>query len=241
MLLAVPSAVDVVQPNELDSLVLWLKTDAGITDSIGQVKTWADQSGNGNDFSQPVISNRPDYGTNTLNGFNSITFDESQADKLNSSLTNLELFDAATLSNTTFFAVIQVTSISGNTLINDQASPNPRYGIFPDYSGTTYVQIKNAISKTLGFTTPSIMTVYRDSPNATLACRKNGVLEMSNASSLGPFTGTSRVMTLGARSSTDLVECLDGDVYEVIIYNRKLSPSEILSVESYLNNKYSIY
>jgi hypothetical protein len=40
-------------PSDLDSLVLWLKADAGVTkDGSNYVSSWADQSGNGNNATQ---------------------------------------------------------------------------------------------------------------------------------------------------------------------------------------------
>jgi hypothetical protein len=55
-------------------LKLWVKSDAGITIDTG-VTTWADQSGNTNDFSQGEGGYQPEYVTNSINGRPVVSFD----------------------------------------------------------------------------------------------------------------------------------------------------------------------
>ena len=46
---------------------LWLRADAGVTESGGSVSLWADQSGAGRDFSQSSASQQPDLGATSFN------------------------------------------------------------------------------------------------------------------------------------------------------------------------------
>lgn len=53
--------VPVVQPDELDDLQLWLKSDAGVTYDSDGVSAWDDQSGNANNAVQSVDTRRPAF------------------------------------------------------------------------------------------------------------------------------------------------------------------------------------
>jgi hypothetical protein len=73
---------------------------------------------------------------------------------------------------------------------------------------------------------------YYDSLNSTLSSDTNGAFPQElqfdiQKFHIGSFDGT--------------VRHLDGEVQEVIIYNRALSDSEIADVRGYLNLKYKIY
>lgn len=62
--------------------------------------------------------------------------------------------------------------------------------------------------------------------------RKNGVSVVSTT----PSWGISTDLTLFAETPW-----LNGDIAEVILYNRELTPTEIGTVEAYLNAKYGLY
>lgn len=48
-------------PNKLPNLSLWLRSDLGITLNGSNVSSWADQSGNGRDFTQGTAAAQPAY------------------------------------------------------------------------------------------------------------------------------------------------------------------------------------
>jgi len=64
-------------PADLTDVELWLRADLGVTQSGGQVSTWADQSGNGNDFVQATGANKPTTGV-TVAGQTALDFSGSQ-------------------------------------------------------------------------------------------------------------------------------------------------------------------
>src|SRR6266568_2332139 len=52
-----------------NGLQLWLNADVGVTtNASAQVTAWADQSGLGNNATQPTVGSAPIYVTNSLNG-----------------------------------------------------------------------------------------------------------------------------------------------------------------------------
>lgn len=61
------------------NLVLWLRSDLGITTVSGLVSNWADQSGKGHHASQGTAANRPSIATaDTVFGFPTISFTTNQ-------------------------------------------------------------------------------------------------------------------------------------------------------------------
>ena len=54
-------------PASLSGLILWLRADLGITLAGAKVSAWADQSGNGNDFTQAVDARRPTFTASDAN------------------------------------------------------------------------------------------------------------------------------------------------------------------------------
>jgi len=61
----------------------WLRADSitGISDG-NPITTWEDVSGNNNDVTQSTAGNRPTFGTNTLNGFPVVRFDDANQEFL---------------------------------------------------------------------------------------------------------------------------------------------------------------
>ena len=57
-------------PASLPGLILWLRGDMGITLAGAKVSAWADQSGNGNDFTQGVDADRLTYTASDANFLN---------------------------------------------------------------------------------------------------------------------------------------------------------------------------
>ncbi len=95
------------------NLLLRLQADVGVRDEAGlapgdsgfsgNVATWLDQSGKGNDVTQTVAAKRPQYATNAVNGTQpAVSFDGSSDGLLNSGFTWPEEFEvfAVVMNNT---------------------------------------------------------------------------------------------------------------------------------------------
>src|SRR5664280_964681 len=60
-------------------LQLWLNADVGVTNNAsGQVTTWADQSGLGNNATQATLTSAPTIALNSLNGHATVRVSGSQ-------------------------------------------------------------------------------------------------------------------------------------------------------------------
>jgi hypothetical protein len=95
--------------------VLWLKADAGITQSGGYVSAWADQSGNGKDFTQGTASKQPAYVTGVLNGKPVVRFDDSD-DGMASSLNLSAPYTVFIVFNRTVAASASRRAIQGSNV-----------------------------------------------------------------------------------------------------------------------------
>src|SRR5437660_6268758 len=62
-----------------NGLLLWLNADVGVTTNVsGQVTAWADQSGLGNNATQPTPASSPTIAINSLNGHTTLRVIGSQ-------------------------------------------------------------------------------------------------------------------------------------------------------------------
>ncbi len=98
---------------------LWLRSDIGVTSSSGQISSWADLSGSGNNATQSTSANQPSLASNDYNGFNSVALSTNQYFNLPS--------DFADIPNSWFYFVTKPTSSSNGVLIdlgNGSASDN---------------------------------------------------------------------------------------------------------------------
>lgn len=65
-----------LDPRSIPGLALYLRADRGITlDASGNVETWADQSGNGNNVTQATAAQRPSYVSGAFGGKAGVAFD----------------------------------------------------------------------------------------------------------------------------------------------------------------------
>jgi len=237
MLLAVPAdGVDESIVTDTDSLFCWLKSDVGITEGAGGVATWADQSGNSNDFTAAEAV-RPQYANDTLNGYVSVNFEAN--DRMDASFTDVESVKDST--DATIFVVFTLSTDVNAVLYDNSLILGGRAGIIPYFSGTTYFD--------WGDTAPSgrlsvsglsfsddIFVFTRQGGNMEI--RQNGTSVASKADATA-LIESNVSMALGDTGAT--ASGMVAAVYEIIIYRRGLTGTEISDIESYLNNKYSIY
>ena len=103
------------------SPTLWLKADTigGLSDG-GAIGTWADQSGNGRDFTQNTAGAKPTYKTGILNGLPVVRFDGTT-----DYMTGPALSQVVTTSAHTIFTVF-VKNAAGNSFV--QVLPARRAG-----------------------------------------------------------------------------------------------------------------
>jgi len=239
-------------PSDFADLAVWLRADSGVKFDIPtkRVSTWSDSSGQGNNMTQSTAANQPlreGYGGQNDKAYFSFdgTTDYLVSDS-NCPLTGNDL---------TIFYVGKINAINSDTQrvvgyrdSEGGGSDRLNFGInnlngriifktIDDTSNSATIQsawldrgevnhIACAMIKDTDFS-----IYYNDSPVVT----SNFPLYSNNDGfNLAPFR-------VGYVEGGTEQSHWNGDIQEVIMYNRALSESEIANVKGYLNLKYKIY
>lgn len=223
--------------NSIPNCVLWLDAydSSTLTLSGTNVTEWADKSGTGNNATNtanyPSTSVDTAYPINAYGGQNAVSFYGNNW--LNISLDSITN-DA---SGYTIFVVDVVRSITGNnyflgssfngvdsTLHFGYRTPNT-------FTAAQYADDLNWVAPANFSTATPRMWMARVDSSASRQIYLNGVMEANNGVSLvGAITGS----TVGRGNGGNY----NGDLSEVIIYNRGLSDGERTTVEQYLTHKW---
>ena len=206
--------------------VVWLKVDAGIgLDAKGNIKTWADQSGNKYSASQATVSLRPKYIKRGANGMPCVRFDGK--DDYMSCPSKFPVNRG--------FTIITVVRINNYSGVNAIVAGNSAYAFWglgsnkPSlwYNGLSAVTSSKAIPTNFCAISTVVDTVTKKADmyiNDSLAGTSRDTMQNTdNGINIGSFNS---------------YYPLDGDVSEVLIFNRPLLRAEVDSINFYLNNKY---
>jgi hypothetical protein len=218
-----PTDLATYSPTNVANCVLWLDASqlSGLSD--GQVITnWTDMSGEGNDATRDSGStaNYPQYKTNVVNSLPVVRFSTDASSGFN--LTT-PLFESIR----TVFWVLKETTPGTHFLLGDSSDYN-----FHRDEGTPYYIWDS------GYTAPSI---------------KNGTTKLMGSE----VDGTSTLLGTGFRLVSVVMDgtanvsqickdrgnwgrSWDGDIAEIIIYDRALTTNEENEVGAYLSNKYAL-
>jgi hypothetical protein len=236
-------------------LALWLKADSLTLDNGAAVTQWNDLSGNSRNFTQSTGSLQPSYveSDTDFNKMPVINFDGSD---------KLELaFDAGL--NTNEFTTFIVTAVSSDTdaieaiIDSRSASPVTRSGFnfYADMrnsggannwefwvgADSSWSAISAGSSTVSTSGVPSILVGQISGgdgagASATQLFRVNGTQIGTATPTFYKSTADASQIGTNATSSYQL----NGDMAEIIQYNRALTTAEIERVEAYLGAKYGI-
>jgi len=231
-------------PRSLPNLQLWLPADRINQANNTAVATWADQSGNGYDATQGTSAARPTYIASGLNGLPVVRFDgtDDQMTLGASALGMLRNVAGATVfvvakyvgtaSNRRSFAILR-NGDDANRLALFKLTTNV-YQIGGRRLDTDSFQGANSTtSATDNFILHTNLTNYQ---STLLQQYVNGSLDGQSTS----------FQTSGNTSDTDSSAILvgsttfNGDIAEIIVYNRVLNTSELAQVHRYLARKWGI-
>jgi len=213
-----PAAAD---PAALSGCLLWLKADAGAqTNASGGVTNWLDHSGSGNHAVSQAATVHPALIANAISGQPVVRFSGAND--------NYVKFPRLTAIRTVLWVIKE-----------DADAANTTRFLLGDQGGSTY-QFHRGDNKAIW-------------SNAHAPLMFQGVTELNGSEIDGRTTlmptGMSvlSVRTYGSATANTLAydrningRSWDGDVAEVIIYNRVLTTGEMLELYTYLEAKYAI-
>ena len=209
-----------------------LPTGSVTTSEYGDflVTAWADQSGNGNDAS---ANNNPQIISNQLNGKPAIDFDGTKYFISNNQNLN---------NNSSIFVVVKSRGDHG-TLISTSNQQGINFYLGADPNNSIAVGVTNlagiANDNADNGNNWMIGSTIR-SNNLTSIIYKNGTQVATgnyDTAELYP----ENALIIGTDADLNGYWNINGQMAEIVIYNRALTTPERQQVEAYLNSKYQIY
>ena len=224
-------------PASISGLKLWVKADTGLykdaaktqpaTTNGDAIYTWADQSGNGYDFTQSTLANRPTLATSAQNGLSAVAFDGTNSAMVTASFTALSqpntVFIVAPVGRSQDYLFDGLAS-SGRTAAADQLLT---VGKMSAYAGAAleYTRTPTSALKVWAFVFNGVSSKIYE--NGTQVASGN-----ANANTISGFT-------LGARYALNIHGY--GNFCEFIVFNANLSAEDFSKVITYLNSKWAVY
>jgi hypothetical protein len=238
----------------LTNLGLFLKADSLNQADNTPVVTWSDSSGNGYDATQATAGQRPLFRSNVLNGLPVIRFDGTD-DFLAREIASPLLTNGTDQYNQTNFLVIKRNSIVGvqhiftmkpaidnstgsNQIIFDTVSGGVIFhGSTSVFSGAELRQHIN----TTNFFIISLRARNEVAQNYNGMMYRNGSLVSDSlwVSSSTAYRTGSQFFRIGRNIDTPANQ-FNGDIAELIHYNRLMTETEHNQVVCYLSKKYNI-
>ncbi|HNX33218.1 MAG TPA: hypothetical protein PKM57_01235 [Kiritimatiellia bacterium] len=248
VLFAVLNASAVSQPDAISNLVFWVKADAGVTtNESGHVTEWADQSAQGNlatniaasgplyVASEPGLNNRP---TLRFNG------SSQRMTVVNRMLTNgiegCTIIAMAKAGRNDDVSIIGIRTGSGNPLVQlDQ-----------DSSGKLRFIVRNALNVTANALSVQVHTgtfgmyagrLFKGTDTVWTNRVYFSNARTAEATASANF-GTSTDLTSGTQyiGGLGIPAYWQGDIAEIMIYERALSEAEMVGIEGYLASRYKV-
>ncbi|MCZ6807131.1 MAG: hypothetical protein O7F08_09275, partial [Deltaproteobacteria bacterium] len=211
--------------------LLWLKSDEGVVETGSLVGLWEDQSGNGHDFGPPIPSDSPEFATGAVNGLPAIRF---------SGPTELRGSVGGNLSEATIFSLFRYTPLSSSnhyvytigtpgtsgsqmTLARRNGQLAYHYdGAIGNFPGTTCIP---------GGQWQVVSQVYGDGASTSHDLYQSQELILDTDATQG-YSANGSTFVIGNYSSGSFG--FEGDLVELLVYDRVLSAGQRSLVEDYL-------
>jgi hypothetical protein len=212
------------------------------------VRLWSDQSGNGYDATQSTTAARPTYIASGLNGLPVVRFDGTD-DRLALGASALGML--RNVAGATVFAVVKYPTAAESNLLFISVGTSGGLGRLQmrSTSGTKYnIQGRRLDADSAQGVTSNqnatanfiIHTAFLNYSNTLLQQLINGGLDgqKTDYHVSGNTSDTdSNAIAIGAAGASSF---LNGDIAEIIVYNRALNTSELAQVHRYLARKWGI-
>ena len=206
--------------------ILWLRADQGVVLQNGHVSQWKDQSGNGNDAFMTNTGQQPDLLASSYNGMPSIRFNGGTY------LQGPNVFP--TNSDYTVAVVAKINNVSNinNLVSGDNHAIWLNNSLYPGVIHSSFVLQEY-----------STIPMWSDSSSTVIALFSN-VTQQAQLYVNGEFADSSYI---GVNLDSSLLIAsyiggyfLQGEIQEVLLYNRELDSSDRIGLDNYLRSKYGI-
>ena len=238
-------AITVDSPDDIPGLVLWLKAEGQSYTDGQSVTTWTDISGRTNHGTAPSSSNRPVFKTNRINGKPAFQFSRSLSHEFRLPTSGFK--GLTNLNNYSLFAV----SKWGGTGV-----PSGIFGAWKSSDATTETHLEVGTAGLVSFRSGAMNQIEaeaasgddewavlsatvagtQDSPLARLY--KNGQMVGSRAQSPGTVLLSS--LTQMSVGSSYTGRNFNGDIAEVLLYDRPLNAAELAFLDVHLGGRYAL-
>jgi hypothetical protein len=213
----------------IPDLVRWWKADALILNDNDLVASWTDSSDTGDDATA-ASTDRPTYKTNIINGHPVVRFNGTNT------MAFTELTDIKTV-----FIVSAKDNVTNNNVLLGHSSNGSSY-IADSYGGSTRdYATANGVSAYGGKDTGA--TIFHTTTTHILYVNGGYFMRVLSFGVAGAWVdqgistfGLDRIGDYTSGTTYDF----DGDIAEILIYNRSLSDFERAQIEGYLNAKYNV-
>jgi len=220
----------------IDNLVLWLDAEdvSTVTESSSLVSQWDDKSGSSNDLVQSTGTDKPIYTSSEYLRFDGVD------DELLKSTTAFR-YDEYTV-----FAVIrnETTNTDGNVAyLSTIGGPNPDIWCRARSNGNLSTSTSSDIPTIFSTTSSGALSTDYIVGNYSGSTSNNQFLRVNGSQTTGSLLDSaiqkaSTEIALGRQKSG---RNFGGRVYEILVYSDNLSSEEVASIETYLNDKWSVY
>jgi len=214
------------------NLQLWLEADTLSLSDGATVSTWNDGSGKGN---TATSSGSPAFQSSGLNGRASVEFVPTDSDTFTTantinSVSTESVFFATEVASAAGDKAFLGSTTNNNYTLRDRGNASTGWNIGGFTDGTTSVRGATPLG-----TKPAILSGVRTIAGDSIALWGNGSLLKSTTHSSGTLNLSYRI---GARNPSS--EFFNGQMGEVIAFDRDVAAAERIAVENYLSAKFDV-
>ncbi len=238
-------------PSDFTDLVVWLRADSGVTFDIPtkRVSDWSDSSGTNNNMAQTTAANQPlreGYGGQndkayfSFNGTTDYLVSDNNCPITGNDFSIFYVGRVSALMTGTQRAIGYRDSVGGGSdRLNFGIEPTGRlYFKAKDDSGVNAQLLGHHLDlgteSHIGYAAIKDTDFYLQYNDRNASTINVPLYSNTDGFNLAPFR-------VGFIEAGVVGDYWNGDIQEVIVYNRALSESEIADVRGYLNLKYKIY
>ena len=230
-------------PRDIPGLVLWLNAEDEVFAPNAKMPVWADRSGYGNHATQTVVNAQPVFVANAVNGLPAVRFTRSAQQQF---FLPVSAFNGLpSLRDVSIFIVCRWNGAATSGLFGMWGSNANSHFEISDGNGELRLRIAaldnfrsaNTVTRGAWGQVAGVMNSAGDAPFASMYY--DGLLRNSLVKDPGPVALASHT-TMAIGNSDSNTRFFDGDMAEVLIFNRALSAAEREAVGRYLANRYRL-